>query len=71
MKFKNHLLTTLTAVTLLTVLGMSVVGCKEDIDTSNRYTFTGNTVASYLEEHSDVFSSFITILKRGGKFNLM
>ena len=71
MKLKNHLLTILTAVTLLTVVGMSVVSCVEDIDTSNRYTFTGNTVASYLEEHSDVFSSFITILKRGGKFNLM
>lgn len=71
MRFKKRLLAVLTAVTLLTVVGMSVVSCVEDIDTSNRYTFTGNTVASYLEEHSDMFSSFITILKRGGKFNLM
>ncbi|MCR5138922.1 MAG: fasciclin domain-containing protein, partial [Bacteroidaceae bacterium] len=71
MKFKKHLLSVLTAATLLTAIGLSVAGCKEDIDKSNRYTFTGNTVASYLEEHSDVFSSFITILKRGGKFNLM
>ena len=71
MKIKKHFLSVLTAVALLTVVGLSVVGCKEDIDTSNRYTFTGNTVASFLEEHNDMFSSFITILKRGGKFNLM
>ena len=45
--------------------------CKEEIDTSNRYTFIGNTVASYLTEHEDIFSSFVTILQRGGKYNLM
>ena len=53
------------------ILTLAAVSCKEEIDTSNRYTFTGNTVASFLEEHEDMFSSFITILKRGGKFNLM
>ena len=46
-------------------------GCVEEIDTSNRYTFTGHTVASFLEEHNDVYGDFITILKRGGKWNLM
>ena len=54
---------------LMTVFALS--SCVEDIDTENRYTFRGHTVASFLGEHEDVFSSFITILKRGGKLNLM
>ena len=56
---------------LLLILSFSISSCVEEIDTSNRYTFRGNTVASFLEEHNDMFSSFIYILKKGGKFTLM
>ena len=52
-------------------IALAASSCKEEIDTSNRYTFIGNTVASYLTEHEDIFSSFVTILQRGGKYNLM
>lgn len=45
--------------------------CRDEISTEARYTFTGNTVASYLEENKEYFSSFIEILKRGDRFSLM
>lgn len=45
--------------------------CKEHIDEGSRYTFTGHTVASFLEENEDIFSSFIEILNRGGRLSLM
>ena len=49
-------------------LGMS--SCVEEIDKGNRFTFIDDTVASFLEDSED-FSSFIYILKRGGRFSLM
>lgn len=42
------------------------VSCKEDIDESNLYTFTGETIEDYLVNRSDRFSSFNYILKRIG-----
>lgn len=53
------------------LLGLMQLSCVEEIDTSNRYTFTGSTVASFLSDHEDTYSDFIYILKRGGKFNLL
>ena len=38
--------------------------CKEDIDESNLYTFTGETIEDYLVNRSDRFSSFNYILSR-------
>lgn len=38
--------------------------CLEEIVPGSYYTFTGNTVASYLENNPDEFSEFITVLKR-------
>ena len=58
-------------VVAVLVIALAASSCQEEIDTSNRYTFTGHTVASYLTEHEDMFSSFVTILQRGGKYNLM
>lgn len=49
----------LTATVLLLGLAQS---CKEDIDMSDRYTFTDYTIASYLEEHSDTYSEYIRLL---------
>ena len=61
----------LTASILVLAAGFCVVSCVETIDQSNRYTFTGNTIASFLEEHNEMYSDFIYILKRGGKFSLL
>ena len=50
------------------VLGACLVGClhscKEEIDESNLYTFTGETIEDYLANRSDRFSSFNYILSR-------
>ncbi|MCR4601915.1 MAG: fasciclin domain-containing protein [Prevotella sp.] len=44
----------------------AVTSCKEDIDESNLYTFTGETIEDYLVNRSDRFSSFNYILGRIG-----
>ena len=36
--------------------------CVEKLEESSRYTFTGNTVISYLQKHSDVYSEYLTLL---------
>ena len=40
--------------------------CKEDIDESNLYTFTGETIEDYLENRSEQYGNFNYILKRIG-----
>lgn len=59
------------AILLFCLTAMTLISCKESIEESSRYTFTGHTVASFLESHEEVYSSFIEILQRGGRFNLM
>ena len=59
------------AALLICAVAMALTGCQEYIDESSRYTFTGHTVASFLESHEEVYSSFIEILKRGGRHNLV
>ena len=49
-----------------TVAPTLLSSCKEDIDESNLYTFTGETIEDYLTNRSDRFSSFNQILKRIG-----
>ena len=70
-QYLYHLWQGVVGMIVLLALAFTVSSCKEEIDTSNRYTFTGHTIASYLSEHEDTYGSFITILQRGGKFNLM
>ena len=55
----------------LSIVMMALSSCQEHIDEGARYTFVGHTVASFLEEHEDVYSSFIEILTRGECFSLM
>ena len=43
----------------------------EQIEESARYTFKGHTVASFLEDNKEMYSSFIEILRRGERLNLM
>ena len=49
-------------IILGTCLAGSIYSCKEDIDESNLYTFTGETIEDYLANRSDQFSSFNYIL---------
>ena len=48
-----------------------LLACTEEIDKSNRYTFTGETVADYMLNRSEKYSHMITLMKRAGIFSLM
>ena len=50
---------------------LSIVACTDEIDKSNRYTFTGETMADYLLNRSDRYSHMITLFKRAGLFSLL
>ena len=50
----------LSCICLLLLLA----GCKEEVDTSARYVFRESTVISYLENHSDVYSEYLYMLKK-------
>ena len=63
-------LNTFSAVIVVTAI-LSIYSCTEDIDYSNRYTFIGETAASYLQEHEETFGHFLYILEKGGKLNLL
>ena len=58
-------------LTLTAIVSIALTSCDDGIEDSARYTFTGNTIASFLESHEEVYSSFIEILDRGGRLNLM
>lgn len=65
MSFKNNTYKRIfgKVLTALSVCLVSVfLSCSEDIDESNRYTFTGETIVDYLENRSDIYSSFLHIL---------
>ncbi|MBR4779092.1 MAG: fasciclin domain-containing protein [Bacteroidaceae bacterium] len=55
----------------LVVSCMVFSACKEDIDTSNRYTFLGETVGSFLEKNAETYSDFNYILIRSGMMSLL
>lgn len=38
-----------------------LTGCQENVDTSNRYVFTKQTIVSYLEKH-EVYSEYLDLL---------
>ena len=50
---------------------MGLASCSEDIDESNLYTFTGETIEDYLANRPDQLSSFNYILQRAGLDKLM
>jgi uncharacterized surface protein with fasciclin (FAS1) repeats len=50
---------------------LSFNACKEDIDESNLYTFTGETIEDYLVNRNDRFSNFNYILTRIGYDNIL
>lgn len=51
---------------LLTIPYSLFTSCKEEIDESNLYTFTGETIDDYLNNRSDRFSCFHFILQKIG-----
>ena len=52
-------------------IALSIVACTEEIDKSNRYTFTGETIADYVQNRSDRYSSFIYLLKKANLWGLL
>ena len=41
-----------------------LASCRETVDTSARYVFRENTIMSYLENHADVYGTYVDILNR-------
>lgn len=67
MNFANKIYKKFAGTILLCSLCLAGVvsqSCTEDIDQASRYTFTGETIVDYLENRSDSFSDFLTILRR-------
>lgn len=65
---KKNILNTLlkAAVVLMLPVSMMMSSCSEDIDDSNLYTFTGETIEDFLQNNDSAFSSFNYILERCG-----
>ena len=55
----------------LLALVLSLFACREEIDKSNRYTFTGETVADFMLNRSDRYSHFINLLKQAKLLSLL
>ena len=66
MSFKRVILTF-----LYTISFALFIACTDEIDESNRYTFTGETVADYLLNRSDKYSHFIRLLKQADLLSLL
>ena len=67
MKKYSFLNRALTVIMLFLSTAALFTSCKEDIDESNLYTFTGETIEDYLANREDQFGSFNYILKRIGE----
>ena len=52
-------------------LALSILACTDDIDKSNRYTFTGETVADFLLNRSEKYSHFVKILRQAKMLTLL
>lgn len=60
----NILSKTKQYILLLAAISVSSLfqSCTEDIDTSSRYTFTGKTIISYLQDYPDTYSEYTALL---------
>ena len=52
-------------------IAFSILACTDEIDKSNRYTFTGETMADFLLNRSEDYSNFIKILEKANMFGLL
>ena len=66
--FKSRVTYKLVLKVLVAVAPMLMtISCWDEVHPGTYYTFTGKTVATYLEQDTvDSFKSFITVLKRAG-----
>ena len=55
----------------LCVVTFSLAACTDDIDKSNRFTFTGETIADFLQNRSEQYSHMITLFKQADIFSLL
>ncbi len=62
---RSKLIKRTVAATMLPLL-LVLASCKEDIDESNLYTFTGETIEDFLANRSDQYGNFNYILTRIG-----
>ena len=52
-------------------IALSILACTDEIDKSNRFTFTGETMADFLLNRSEKYSHFIKLLKRANLLSLL
>ena len=50
---------------------LSIIACTDDIDRSNRFTFTSETVADYMLNRSEKYSHMISLMERANLFGLL
>ena len=50
---------------------LSILACTDEIDKSNRFTFTGETMMDYLLNRSDRYSHFIEVLRKAEMLSLL
>lgn len=60
--FQNLKAWALASLVLLS--GATFVGCEDEVDQENRFTFKGELIATYLENNPERFSNFVTILSK-------
>ena len=63
---KKYIAKGLVCCGIAATIAPALTSCKEEIDESNLYTFTGETIEDYLSNRSEQFSSFNYILGRIG-----
>lgn len=55
---------TLVLASIAAVSAMTFIACDDEIDQSNRYTFKGELISTYLENNPEQFSNFTAILRQ-------
>jgi uncharacterized surface protein with fasciclin (FAS1) repeats len=58
-------------ILFILAIALSIVACTDDIDKSNRFTFTGETVADYVLNRSEKYSHFINMLERARLLSIL
>ena len=64
-------MTQMKRILYILAIALSFLACADEIDKSNRFTFTGETVADFLLNRSEKYSHFTTLLKRANLFGLL
>ena len=64
-------MTQMKRILYILAIALSILACTDEIDKSNRYTFTGETMADFLLNRSEKYSHFITLLERADLLSLL